>query len=264
MHESDEGEGLASAESFDAVFAAVAHSQTLRAISRDVYGADYPEEADPFSFVTLTDLRRIAHELSIGQGQRFADVACGSGGPGIWVARCTGAALIGIDSSTVAIAQARARAHDGEVSEFRVADAANTGLPPAAVDAVMSIDAFWLFPDKECAAAEIARILRPGGRLVFTTWDFDVTLEDMPPQLAQHHDLLRRAGLDVEIYEETPDWRARQLAVYTGWLAAEETLVAELGQEVTADLIAEAREFPPIADHSRRVLIAARRTGEHT
>ena len=147
------------------------------------------------------------------------------------------------------------------MSEFRAADAANTGLPSAAVDAVMSIDAF---PDKERAAPEIARILRPGGRLVFTTWDFDITPEGWPPQLAQHHDLLRHAGLDVEIYEETPDWRARQLAVYTGWLAAEETLVAELGQEVTADLIAEAREFPPIADHSRRVLIAARRTGEHT
>lgn len=264
MHESDQGEGPVSDEGYDAVFAAIAHSETLRAIFREVYGADYPEEAEPFSFVTLTDLRRIAHELSVGPGERFVDLACGSGGPGVWVASRTGAGLIGIDFSPVAIAQARKRAQDDEVSEFRVADAANTGLPPAAVDAVMSIDAFLFFPDKERAAAEIARILCPGGRLVLTTWDCDITPEDMPPQLADHHDLLRHAGLDVEIYEETPNWRARQLAVYTGWLVAEETLVAELGKEVAAELIAEARAWPSIADHSRRVLITARRTREHT
>ena len=32
---------------------------TLRRIWRGAYGRDYPEEADPFGFVTVTDLRRI-------------------------------------------------------------------------------------------------------------------------------------------------------------------------------------------------------------
>jgi hypothetical protein len=40
--------------------------------------------------------------------------------------------------------------------------------------------------------------------------------------------------------------------------------VAEICKEATADLVAEAREFPPVAEHSRRVQIAARRGTEHT
>ena len=44
---------------FDTLFAAIGRSPTLRRIWRDAYGRDYPEEADPFGFVTVTDLRRI-------------------------------------------------------------------------------------------------------------------------------------------------------------------------------------------------------------
>ncbi len=48
------------AEDFDTLFAAIPRSPTLRRIWHDAYGLDYPEEADPFGFVTVTDLRRMA------------------------------------------------------------------------------------------------------------------------------------------------------------------------------------------------------------
>jgi SAM-dependent methyltransferase len=244
------------------LFAAVSHSPTLRSIWRVVYGLDYPEEADPFSFVTLTDLRRIAAELGVGRGQTMVDLACGRGGPGLWIARETGASLVGVDFSEVAVQQAQQRASQLGLSErarFLVRNADATGLPGSTLDAVMSADSFWLFPDKTGVAAEVARILRPGGRFVFTTWDFDYTPRGWPPQVSHHRDLLREAGFLLQTYEETPDWLRRQVAIYDSILIAQPELVAELGEPAASDMIAEARQMPAVLGQSRRVLVVARR-----
>jgi SAM-dependent methyltransferase len=243
------------------LFAAVPHSPTLRNIWRLVYGLDYPDEADPFSFVTLTDLHRIAEELEVGRGQSIVDLACGRGGPGLWIARETGASLVGVDFSEVAVAQAQQRARQLGLSEqarFLVGNAAATGLPNSSLDAVMSVDSFWLFPDKAGVASEVGRILRPGGRFVFTTWDFDDTPLGWPPQVPHHGDLLREAGFLLKTYEETPDWLRRQVAVYDGILTAQPELVAELGEPAASDMIAEALRMPAVLEHSRRVLVVAR------
>jgi SAM-dependent methyltransferase len=253
---------LTGAESFNVLFAAVSHSPTLRNIWRAVYGLDYPEEADPFSFVTLTDLRRIAGELGVGRGQTMVDLACGRGGPGLWIARDTGASLVGVDFSEVAVEEARKRASQLGLSEharFLVGSADATGLPESSLDAVMSVDSFWLFPDKPGAAAEVARILRPGGRFVFTTWDFDHAPPGWPPQVPHHGDLLREAGFLLTTYEETPDWLRRQVAVYEGILKTQPGLVAELGKSAASDMIAEALQMPAVLAQSRRVLVVARR-----
>lgn len=62
----DETTRLDFAELFNVGFAGWSRSPTMRHIWRKVYGEDYPEEVDPFSFVTVTDLRRIARELRGG------------------------------------------------------------------------------------------------------------------------------------------------------------------------------------------------------
>ena len=59
----------------------------------------------------------------------------------------------------------------------------------------MIVDAFLFAPDKKAAAAEIFRILRPGGRLVMTTWDYHRQPDDRPRQVADHRPLFRAAGL---------------------------------------------------------------------
>jgi ubiquinone/menaquinone biosynthesis C-methylase UbiE len=254
---------MTAADSFNSVFAAVPRSPTLRGIWRSVYGSDYPEEANPFSFVTLTDLRRIAHELRVAAGETFADLACGRGGPGLWVARETGASLIGIDFSQVGIQQALQQAAELGLSErsvFLVRDVESTRLPDADLDGAMSVDAFWLFPDKPAAAAEIARILRSESRFVFTSWEFEMTPPGWAPQVRTHHQLLRDAGFVVEGYEETPDWERRQRAVYQGILAAQATLIRELGEVAGTGIVQEAREVPALLEQARRVLVVARRT----
>jgi 2-polyprenyl-3-methyl-5-hydroxy-6-metoxy-1,4-benzoquinol methylase len=123
--------------SFDEIFARIASSGTLKQIWRGAYADDYPEEANPFSFVTSPELRLIAEALAVGAGQRFADVACGQGGPGMWVAQESGASLIGVDSSRSAIEftadSARRRGLEGQTT-FVLADAAATGLQDVSLD----------------------------------------------------------------------------------------------------------------------------------
>ena len=108
-------------------------------------------------------------------------------------------------------------------------------------------------------ARRTARLLRPGARFIFTTWEFAATPAGWPAQLNQHRDLLSEAGLALRACEETPDWRRRQLAVYDGILAAEPSLRAELGEDAAASLIDEAREVPALLHDGRRVLIIAAR-----
>src|SRR5438876_11841370 len=90
-------DGLTVSERFTRAFAAAAGNEVRRRVRREVYGDEYPEEADPNSFVTLTDLRRIARELRVASGETFVDIGCGRGGPGMWVARETAASLVGSD-----------------------------------------------------------------------------------------------------------------------------------------------------------------------
>jgi len=62
------------------------------------------------SFLTFQDLRNLAAELKLSPGASLADVACGMGGPGLWIAKETGANLRGVDFSQVAVSQAEKRA----------------------------------------------------------------------------------------------------------------------------------------------------------
>ena len=88
---------------FDTLYAGQVRSATFRKIYQDVFAADYAEEADPTGYLTMTDLRNIVEQLHVAQGQTFVDLACGRGGASLWVARATGAALVGIDISPVAV-----------------------------------------------------------------------------------------------------------------------------------------------------------------
>ncbi|KZB83350.1 class I SAM-dependent methyltransferase [Amycolatopsis regifaucium] len=218
---------------FTATFGAPASAVSAE-IWAEVYGDDYPAELDTYSFVTRTDLHRIATEARLEPGGRLADIGCGRGGPGLWVAARTYATLTGVDIAETALASARRRAEamDVEAAEFHVGSFADTGLDDASFDAVMSVDALLFAPDKQRACAEFARILAPGGRLLVTTWDFDGQPENRPPQVPDHRPLLESAGFEVLSYEETPDWRARQQRT------------AELSLERVADLAAESGADP--------------------
>ncbi|MFK0245278.1 class I SAM-dependent methyltransferase [Amycolatopsis azurea] len=218
---------------FTTTFGAPASAVSAR-IWAEVYGDEYPAELDTYSFVTRSDLRHIAREARLTPGGRLADIGCGRGGPGLWVAARTDVTLTGVDIAETALVSARrhAEAMDVAAAEFRVGSFEETGLDDGSFEAVMSVDALLFAPDKPRACAEFARILAPGGRLLVTTWDFDGQPVNRPPQVADHRPLLEAAGFDVRSYEETPDWRERQRRTM------------ELSLERVADLAAESGDDP--------------------
>ena len=155
---------------FEQTFTGPASAVRAR-VWREVYGPEYPAWADPFSYLSVTELRRFARELRAARGGCLVDVGCGRGGPGLWVAAVTGARLIGIDTDETALAAARHRAAAVGMAgraEFRGGSFEATGLPGGSAQAVMSVDALLFAPGKHAAAAELARVLVPGGWLVLT------------------------------------------------------------------------------------------------
>lgn len=263
-----EHQGTPPRDAYGAKWGAHVESPTRRRIRRGVYGDEYPAEADPRSFVTWTELRRLASELRVGQGNTFVDLGCGQGGPGLWVARETGAAVVGIDLSQVAIARARERAEElglADRARFDVGDVVATGLPDAGFAGAMSVDVLWAVGDKVRAIREAARILKPGARFVFTTWDRDRTPPGYPPPLDDHRPLLEGAGFAVERYELQPDAEAKDRAYYERLVAAEAALLDELGEAATRRVLFEAKGMLGLVDgvdylaHSRRIFVVARK-----
>lgn len=233
------------------VLAAHAKSPTLRGIWSGIYGDDYPSEAEPFGFITLSDLRRIAGELKVGSGDRFIDLGCGTGGPGLWLARETGAGMDGIDIVEGAVRNATLRAESIGMAgraRFHTGSLVSAGLPAGSFDAAVSIDAFWMVLNKPAAFREAGRLVRPGARLVLTTWE---------PEHIDHTRMARKAGFDVVECVEPPDWRRRQIAVYEAILRLLPRLASEMGGAAAAILGAEAREAPDMLSRSRRILLIA-------
>jgi ubiquinone/menaquinone biosynthesis C-methylase UbiE len=246
---------------FERTFTGPASAVRAR-IWQQVYGPEYPSWADPFSYVSVTELRRFAQELLPAHGQCLVDIGCGRGGPGLWVAAVTGARLIGIDVDESALAAARHRADQAQMTNrasFRRGSFTDTGLPDAAAQAVMSIDALLFAPSKAAAAAELARILVPGGRLVLTSWDYHSQPAGRPAQVADHRPLLGQAGFDVIGYEETQAWRERQQQTGEALLDAARELAAESGGQATQHRARIAEMNAALASVIRRVLIIAQR-----
>ena len=254
---------------YDAVYAAMPHSPTLRRVWREyAAGVDFPDEFAHISFVTLPQLHRIASRLRLAPGDTLVDLGCGMGGPALWLARQAGANLVGVDLSPVAIAQATARATALELSSsarFVVGTFAATGLASGSADGIMSEDAIQYAPDKAEAFSEAARILRRGRRLMFTAFEFDDKAAAGLPiigadPVGDYRPLLEAAGFEVELYEMVPGWPEPMASAYGAVLAAREALVQEMGEPAVAALSAEMTLTLERRPYKRRVLAVAART----
>ena len=265
----DDGARLQTQQGYSAKWSSHDESPTRQRIRREIYGDEYPVEADPRSYVTLTELRAMAQDLGVGAGQTIIDLGCGQGGPSMWVARATGAALVGIDLSPVGVAHASERAQNQGLADrtrFQVGDITATGLPETSLDGAMSVDVLWAVPDKLGALREAARILKPGARFAFTNWDRDLTPPGYLPPVPDHRPLLQQAGFEIETYQVQPQAEDRRRAYYEAVVGAEQDLVAEMGEEAAARLMFEAKGTLGLTDgidylaHSQRIYVVARKS----
>lgn len=147
---------------------------------------DYDRIADGLTISTDQTLR----VAKIRPGERVLDLATGTGITAI-AARERGAAVTGVDLTPELLAVARSKAKDAgfEGIDFREGDAEQLPFADAAFDVVVSTCGHMFAPDQPKVAAELARVTRPGGRVVFLAWTpegglggwFRITNKHVPP-----------------------------------------------------------------------------------
>jgi ubiquinone/menaquinone biosynthesis C-methylase UbiE len=138
-------------------------STELRREPYDTYAVGYAQRLDP----TLSSAtERLAELAGACRGMRLLDVATGTGAvAGAAVRR--GASVVGVDRSPGMLAVARELSPELDV---RVAEASALPFERGTFDAVTCGLSVSHFADRDQALYEVLRVLRPGGRLVASTW----------------------------------------------------------------------------------------------
>ena len=120
---------------------------------------------------TIADIHeRVMERLDPQPGERWLDLACGTGAVAERAA-ARGAQVTGVDLAPALIETARERATElGLEIDYQVGDCERLALPDASFDTVSSTCGVMFAPDHAATARELARVTRPGGRLVLATW----------------------------------------------------------------------------------------------
>jgi ubiquinone/menaquinone biosynthesis C-methylase UbiE len=124
---------------------------------------------------TIADIHEsIVARLSPKAGEHWLDLACGTGAMSELAARA-GAEVVGVDLAPGLIETARERAREqGLKIDYRVGDCERLeGIDDASVDVVSSTCGIMFAPDHEATARELARVVRPGGRIGLANWTPD-------------------------------------------------------------------------------------------
>jgi SAM-dependent methyltransferase len=112
-------------------------------------------------------------------GERILDLATGTG----WAARSLarrGAEVVGADIAADLLTTASETARREQLPiDFRLADAEALPFEDGQFDAVLSTFGVMFAGRPEAAAAELARVVRPGGRIALATWRPDGNVFEM-------------------------------------------------------------------------------------
>ncbi|MFW5418049.1 methyltransferase domain-containing protein [Nocardiopsis sp. CNT-189] len=223
--------------------------------------------------------------LAARPGERVLDAGCGTGEHAARL-REAGAEVVGVDASPEMIDRARARFPG---LDLRVADLRSLGSGGlGGFDAVLSNAVLHWIPEADRAAASLAAVLRPGGRLVaefggagnIATIDAGARavrtehgLPDVPspwyyPGPQEYTEVLERAGFEVaeaRLFDrptrlEGEDGLARWLRMFAAHLSGgagdEEAFRAAVADRVRADLYRDGAWW---ADYRRLRVTAVRR-----
>jgi SAM-dependent methyltransferase len=143
--------------------------------------------------------------------RRVLEVGCGWGELAQWIARDTGAEVVAVDLSPRMAELARKRGVDA-----RVGDVQQLPFDDGEFDAAVAAWMLYHVPDRDRAVAELARVLRPGGRLVAATNSVThlhelrelvgsgpstiaFSRESGEEQLARHFEQVTRTDVDGEL-----------------------------------------------------------------
>lgn len=174
---------------------------------------------DPYTFMAVIG-KRVIHPggrasteallnaAGIHSPSRVLDVGCGVGTTAIEIARRFGAKVTAVDIAPLMLERAQANVQAAGVTDrvtVATGDILDLAYPDAAFDVVIA-EAVTMFVDRQQAAAELARVCAPGGRVLATEF-----LWREPPTAQAREVFLGQVcpGLQFETLE---DWTR----IYTG------------------------------------------------
>ena len=120
---------------------------------REEYARLAPHYDRRWAGYVAASVRETLSRLAARPGERVLDVGCG-----------TGALLGALEGAVPGVLGA------GAAVPLVAADAARLPFRAGSFDAVVSSSSFHYWPDPDAALGEIARVVRPGGRVVVTDW----------------------------------------------------------------------------------------------
>lgn len=138
--------------------------------SATIQGPLWGEKAEDWAQLqeqsTLPLLGAALDAAHVTTGTRMLDAGCGSGLASI-LASLRGATVSAIDASTSQVAIASKRLADADVRE---ADLEELPFDDASFDAVVAVNSVFYAASPPAALRELVRVVRPGGRVVVTSW----------------------------------------------------------------------------------------------
>ena len=139
---------------------------------RQVRLATYGEDFGQTSWVTTEESQEIPRLLKLTRDSSVLEVGCGSGGYALHLVESVACHIVGVDVNASGVRKANELAHVRGVASqvsFEQCDATKR-LPfdEATFDAVFSNDVLCHLEGRAEVLAEMYRVLRPGGRMVFS------------------------------------------------------------------------------------------------
>lgn len=140
----------------------------------------------------LRQIKRLLAELNLPAGARALDAGCGCGIYTEHLLRC-GLDVSACDASDEMLAETLARVGDVKGSlDLRAALVEALPYPDGVFDVVLCIGVLGYLADRQAAAAELARVTRPGGHVIIAYWNSHTPLRRLRSATG---DLLHRLGL---------------------------------------------------------------------
>jgi SAM-dependent methyltransferase len=244
-------------------------------IREEAFGADIGQTG----WLTANEQDLFIGWLGLSESDHLLDLACGSGGPTLRIAEMTGCRVSGVDLHDEGVANAIANAKERGIearANFQQGNAAERlAFADFSFDAITCVDAINHLPNRSRVLEEWHRVLKPGGRLLFTdpiVLTGPVTNEEITIRASigfflfvprgVDEALLKQAGFEIERVEDRTQNMAENAA---GWLSARAKRESDLrviegddvfdGQQTfleTAAILAKEKRLSRLAILARR------------
>jgi ubiquinone/menaquinone biosynthesis C-methylase UbiE len=116
--------------------------------------------------------RRLVEVAQLAPGDRVLDLGCGRGASLFPAAAAVGptGAVLGLDLAPTMVELTAADAHDLPQVDVRLGDADDPEVPPGSYDVVLASQVIFFLPSVADALRRWSRLLRPGGRIAFSSF----------------------------------------------------------------------------------------------